>query len=260
MSAALAERGAVVMRLEGVGKDFGAITALRELSLDVRAGEVTAIVGDNGAGKSTLMKIIAGVHQPSRGQIALNGEEIRMTDPSVARNHGIEVVYQDLALADQQTVYMNMFLGRELTRGPFRRLDRKRMARESKELIEELDVRIPNVNARVSDLSGGQRQGVAIGRAAHWATQLVLMDEPTAALGVQETKRTEELILRMREGGRAIMVVSHSLDQVFRISDRICILRRGEQAGVLDTTETTGDEVVAMITGLRSGSGFEVDH
>ncbi|MDX6626476.1 MAG: simple sugar transport system ATP-binding protein [Solirubrobacterales bacterium] len=260
MTAALADRGAVVMHLEGVGKDFGAITALRELSLDVRAGEVTAIVGDNGAGKSTLMKIIAGVHQPSRGQIVLNGEEIRMTDPSIARNHGIEVVYQDLALADQQTVYMNMFLGRELTRGPFRRLDRKRMARESKELIEELDVRIPSVNARVSDLSGGQRQGVAIGRAAHWATQLVLMDEPTAALGVQETKRTEELILRMREGGRAIMVVSHSLDQVFRISDRICVLRRGEQAGVLDTAETTGDEVVAMITGLRSGSGFEVDH
>jgi simple sugar transport system ATP-binding protein len=251
MSAATAERGARVMRLEGVGKDFGAVTALRELDLDVHAGEVLAIVGDNGAGKSTLMKLVAGVHQPTRGRIVLGDEPVRMSSPSVARRHGIEVVYQDLALADQQPVYMNVFLGRELTRGPLRRLDRKRMARESKQLIDELDVRLPSVNARVRDLSGGQRQGVAIGRAAHWAKLLVLMDEPTAALGVQETRRTEELIMRMRERGRGIMIVSHSLDQVFRISDRICVLRRGEQIGVLNTADTTGDEVVSMITGLR---------
>jgi ABC-type sugar transport system ATPase subunit len=255
MTASGAERGEVVMRLEKVGKDFGAVTALRETSLDVRAGEVMAIVGDNGAGKSTMMKIIAGVHQPSRGQVFLNGEAVRMTDPSVARRHGIEVVYQDLALADQQTVYMNVFLGRELTRGPFRRLDRKRMARESKQMIDELDVRIPSVNSRVRDLSGGQRQGVAIGRAAHWATQLVLMDEPTAALGVQETRRTEELIMRMRERGRGIIIVSHSLDQVFRIADRICVLRRGENVGLFDTAETTGDEIVSTITGLQAKTG-----
>jgi ABC-type sugar transport system ATPase subunit len=255
MTASGAERGKVVMRLDKVGKDFGAVTALQETSLDVRAGEVLAIVGDNGAGKSTMMKIIAGVHQPSRGQVFLNGEPIRMTDPGVARRHGIEVVYQDLALADQQTVYMNVFLGRELTRGPFRRLDRKRMARDSKQMIDELDVRIPNVNSRVRDLSGGQRQGVAIGRAAHWATQLVLMDEPTAALGVQETQRTEELIMRMRERGRGIIIVSHSLDQVFRIADRICVLRRGEHIGVLDTAQTTGDEIVSMITGLQAKTG-----
>jgi simple sugar transport system ATP-binding protein len=252
MTANGAGSGEVVMLLDKVGKDFGAVTALQEVSLDVRAGEVVAIVGDNGAGKSTMMKIIAGVHQPSRGQVYLNGEPIRMTDPGVARRHGIEVVYQDLALADQQPVYMNVFLGRELTRGPFRRLDRKRMARESREMIEELDVRIPSVNSRVRDLSGGQRQGVAIGRAAHWATQLVLMDEPTAALGVQETQRTEELIMRMRERGRGIIIVSHSLDQVFRIADRICVLRRGEQIGVLQTAETTGDEIVSMITGLQA--------
>jgi simple sugar transport system ATP-binding protein len=251
MSAATAERGARVMRLEGVGKDFGAVTALRELDLDVHAGEVLAIVGDNGAGKSTLMKLVAGVHQPSRGRIVLGDEPVRMSSPSVARRYGIEVVYQDLALADQQPVYMNVFLGRELTRGPLRRLDRKRMARESNQLIDELDVRLPSVNARVRDLSGGQRQGVAIGRAAHWAKLLVLMDEPTAALGVQETRRTEELIMRMRERGRGIMIVSHSLDQVFRISDRICVLRRGEQIGVLNTADTTGDDVVSMITGLR---------
>jgi ABC-type sugar transport system ATPase subunit len=252
MSAAASNgRGAPVMRLEAIGKDFGAVTALRECSLDVHAGEVVAIVGDNGAGKSTLMKMIAGVHQPTRGRILLNGEPVRMSDPAIARGHGIEVVYQDLALANQQPVYMNMFLGRELTRGPLRRLDRKRMARESQALMDELDVRVPSVNASVRDLSGGQRQGVAIGRAAHWARLLVLMDEPTAALGVQETARTEELILRMRERGRGIMIVSHSLDQVFRISNRICVLRRGEQIGVLETPQTTGDEVVSMITGLR---------
>jgi simple sugar transport system ATP-binding protein len=145
MSAATAERGARVMRLEGVGKDFGAVTALRELDLDVHAGEVLAIVGDNGAGKSTLMKLVAGVHQPTRGRIVLGDEPVRMSSPSVARRCGIEVVYQDLALADQQSVYMNVFLGRELTRGPLRRLDRKRMARESKQLIDEIDVRLPSV-------------------------------------------------------------------------------------------------------------------
>ena len=251
MTATAPERGAPVMRLEAVGKDFGAVTALRELSLDVHAGEVLAVVGDNGAGKSTLMKMIAGVHQPTRGRILLDGEPIRMSNPSVARNHGIEVVYQDLALADQQPVFMNVFLGRELTRGPLRRLDRKRMAAESEALIKELDVRLPSVQARVRDLSGGQRQGVAIGRAAHWAKSLVLMDEPTAALGVQETRRTEQLIMRMRDRGRAIVVVSHSLDQVFRISDRICVLRRGEQIGVRETAQVDGDEIVAMITGLR---------
>ena len=251
MTAVASERAGPVMRLEGVGKDFGAVTALRELSLDVHAGEVLAIVGDNGAGKSTLMKMIAGVYQPTRGRILLDGEPVRMSNPSVARGHGIEVVYQDLALADQQPVFMNVFLGRELTRGPLRRLDRKRMATESKALIDELDVRLPSVHARVRDLSGGQRQGVAIGRAAHWARSLVLMDEPTAALGVQETRRTEELIMRMRDRGRAIMVVSHSLDQVFRISDRICVLRRGDQIGVRETAQTDGDEIVAMITGLR---------
>jgi simple sugar transport system ATP-binding protein len=239
------------VRLEGIGKDFGAVTALQSVALAVSPGEVIAVVGDNGAGKSTLVKIIAGIFPPSRGRILLDGEEVRMSGPMTARRHGIEVVYQDLALADEQPVYMNMFLGRELTTGPLRRLDRKRMARETQTVIEELDIRVPRVSARVRDLSGGQRQGVAIGRAMHWARGLVLMDEPTAALGVQETRRTEELILRMRERGRAIVIVSHSLDQVFRISDRICVLRRGEQIGVRETAQTDGDEIVAMITGLK---------
>jgi ABC-type sugar transport system ATPase subunit len=240
-----------LVRLDGVRKEFGAVVALEEVTLDVGAGEIVALVGDNGAGKSTLIKLIAGVHQPTSGEIRLEGLPVRLSAPTDARNQGIEVVYQDLALADQQPVYMNMFLGRELVRGPLRRLDRERMARETQRLLDELEIRVPSPRATIRDLSGGQRQGVAIARATHWAQRLVLMDEPTAALGVQETARVEDIIVRMRDRGRAILLVSHSLDQVFRISDRICVLRRGHQVGVRPTSETNGDEIVSMITGLR---------
>ena len=240
-----------LVRLDRVRKEFGGVVALQEVTLDINPGEIVALVGDNGAGKSTLIKMIAGVHQPTSGQIVLEGEAVRLTNPNDSRAHGIEVVFQDLALADQQPVYMNMFLGRELVRGPLRRLDRDRMAAETQELLNELDVRIPSPHATIRDLSGGQRQGVAIGRATHWAERLVLMDETTAALGVQETSRVEDIIMRMRERGRAILIVSHSLDQVFRISDRICVLRRGHQVGIRNTAETDGDEIVSMITGLR---------
>jgi simple sugar transport system ATP-binding protein len=240
-----------LVQLDRVRKEFGAVVALEEVTLDVHPGEIVALVGDNGAGKSTLVKLIAGVHQPTTGEIVLDGEPVRFHGPNDARSNGIEVVYQDLALANDQPVYMNMFLGRELVRGPLRRLDRARMAAETQGLLDELDIRIDSPRQTIRELSGGQRQGVAIGRAVHWAERLVLMDEPTAALGVQETKRVEELILRMRERGRAIVIVSHSLDQVFRISDRICVLRRGVQVGIRRTAETDGDEIVSLITGLR---------
>jgi ABC-type sugar transport system ATPase subunit len=249
--AAMSTSTAPLVRLEGVRKEFGAVVALEKVDLDVSAGEIVALVGDNGAGKSTLVKLIAGVHQPTSGSILLDGEPVALHNPNDSRRYGIEVVFQDLALADNQPVYMNMFLGRELVRGPLRRLDRARMATETQQLLDELDIRVPSSRATIRDLSGGQRQGVAIGRATHWAQRLVLMDEPTAALGVQETARVEESIVRMRERGRAILIVSHSLDQVFRISDRICVLRRGTQVGVRRTAETTGDEIVSMITGLR---------
>ena len=240
-----------LVRLDRVRKEFGGVVALQELTLDIRAGEIVALVGDNGAGKSTLIKTIAGVHQPTSGQIVLEGQPVRFAKPTDSREHGIEVVYQDLALVDQQPVYMNMFLGRERVRGPLRRLDRDRMATETQVLLDELDIRVPSPKATIRDLSGGQRQGVAIARATHWAQRLVLMDEPTAALGVQETGRVEDIIMRMRERGRAILIVSHSLDQVFRLSDRICVLRRGQQVGVVETAATDGDAIVSMITGLR---------
>jgi ABC-type sugar transport system ATPase subunit len=242
---------APLIRLDRVRKEFGAVVALEEVTLDVDPGEVMALVGDNGAGKSTLVKIIAGVHPPTSGEVVLAGQPVHFSGPLDARKHGIEVVYQDLALANDQPVYMNMFLGRELVRGPLRQLDRRRMAAETQALLDELDIRIDSPRKTIRDLSGGQRQGVAIGRAVHWAQRLVLMDEPTAALGVQETARVEELILRMRERGRAILIVSHSLDQVFRVADRICVLRRGRQVGMCRTVETDGDQIVSMITGLR---------
>jgi ABC-type sugar transport system ATPase subunit len=240
-----------LVRLERVRKEFGALIALEELTLDVDGGEIVALVGDNGAGKSTAVKCIAGVYPPTSGRILLEGQPVHFSSPLDARGDGIETVFQDLALANAQPVYMNMYLGRELVRGPLRMLDREAMAAETQRLLDGLDVRIGSPLKTIRELSGGQRQGVAIARAVQWAQRLVVMDEPTAALGLAETRRVEELIRLMRDRGIAILIVSHSLDQVFRLADRICVLRRGKQVGIRRTSETTGDEIVAMITGLH---------
>lgn len=237
--------------LDGIRKTFGGVVALDHVDLSVNSSEIVALVGDNGAGKSTLVKVIAGVYQPDAGIVRLEGKEAQFHDPTAARDQGIEVVYQDLALADQQSVYRNLFLGRELVTGVLRRLDSKLMQKQTAQILENLDVRIPSPRSMVRELSGGQRQGVAIGRATHWATRLVIMDEPTAALGVAETARVEQTITRLRERGLAVLLVSHNLDQVFRLADRICVLRRGTQVAVVDIDEVTGEDVVAMITGLR---------
>ena len=240
-----------VLSLKNIHKAFGGVVAIENFSLDLNAGEIVALVGDNGAGKSTLIKIVSGVHAPSDGEMKLDGEAVTFADASTARSRGIEVVYQDLALADQQPVYMNMFLGREPVKGPLRLLDRKKMISDTQELVDELDVRIPSARATIRDLSGGQRQGVAIARATHWAKKLILLDEPTAALGVAETAKVEKIIQGLRERNIAILIISHSLDQVFRLSDRICVLRRGKQIGVRDARKTDKNEIVAMITGLN---------
>ena len=239
-----------VLSLKGIRKTFGAILAVEDVSLELHSGEIVALVGDNGAGKSTLIKIVSGVHRPSSGHMQLDGRMVAFPNAGSARGMGIEVVYQDLALADQQPVYMNLFLGRELTRTPFAVLDRGRMRREARALVQELDVRIPSVRSAIRDLSGGQRQGVAIARATHWASKLVLLDEPTAALGVAETARVEELIMSLKDRNLAVLLVSHNLDQVFRLSDRICVLRRGRQIGVRRTSATSKNEIVSMITGV----------
>jgi D-xylose transport system ATP-binding protein len=239
------------LELRGITKRFGHLTALAGVDLAAYAGQVLAVVGDNGAGKSTVVQCLAGVLAPTAGRIILEGDPVRFSSPLDARAHGIDVVPQDLALASAQPVYMNVFLGRELVKGPLRLLDRPAMAAQTSTLLEELDVHLESAARPIRDLSGGQRQAVAIARAVHWAQRLVLMDEPTAALGIAETARVEELILRLRERGRGILLVSHSLDQVLRLADRVCVLRRGRQVGVRRTSETSGDELVAMITGLR---------
>ncbi|WP_119698651.1 ATP-binding cassette domain-containing protein [Microbacterium halotolerans] len=243
---------ATPLRLTGIRKKFGGIVAIEQFDLDVGAGEIVALVGDNGAGKSTLIKIISGLYQPSEGEISLNGEPVVFRDASDAREKGVEVVYQDLALVPEQPVYMNMFLGRELTKGPIGILDRKGMAKQTQELVDTLDVRIPSARATLSDLSGGQRQGIAICRATHWASGIVLLDEPTAALGVAETAKVEELIVKLKERGMAVLIVSHNMDQVFRIADRVSVLRRGTQVATKKLSDTSHNEVVAMITGLVS--------
>jgi simple sugar transport system ATP-binding protein len=251
-AAAPEQTGTAALTLRGVRKEFGGVVAIQGFDLEVHRGEVVALVGDNGAGKSTLIKMVSGIYQPTAGEIALDGETVKLSDPSVARGLGVEVVHQDLAIADHQPVFMNMFLGRELVRGPLRRLDKKRMAAETQKLVDELDVRIPSARSTIRDLSGGQRQGVAISRATHWARNLVLMDEPTAALGVAETAKVEELILRLRDRNLAVLLVSHNLDQVMRLADRVAVLRRGVQIGTRVTAETDKNEIVSMITGLQN--------
>ena len=239
-----------VLSLEHIHRTFGGLVAIEDFSLDVYPGEVVALVGDNGAGKSTLIKIIAGVLKPTRGRLLIEESEATFDDPSDAQRLGIQVVYQDLALADSQPVYMNMFLGRELTTGPLLRLDRRRMIAETERLLRDLDVRIPSAKATIRELSGGQRQSVAIARATRGTGKLVLMDEPTAALGVAETAKVEGIILGLKARNLPILIISHNLDQVFRLSDRICVLRRGRQIGVRQTKTVDKNEIVSMITGL----------
>ncbi len=242
---------APVLELQDIRKTFGGVVAIENFSLDIHPGEIVALVGDNGAGKSTLIKIVSGVYPPTSGTITIDGESVSMSSAIMARAHGVEVVYQDLALADQQTVYMNLFLGRELVRKRFGLLDRSRMISETEKLVRDLDVRIPSPHSIVRDLSGGQRQGVAIARATHWAKKLILLDEPTAALGVAETAKVEEIVGSLRARSIGVLLISHSLDQVFRLSDRICVLRRGNQIGVHETGATNKNEIIAMITGVN---------
>ncbi|MFC0527655.1 ATP-binding cassette domain-containing protein [Phytohabitans kaempferiae] len=248
-----------MIEVRGVGKSFGSVTALREASLWANPGEVTAIVGDNGAGKSTLIKCIAGVHAPDSGEIRLDGERVHFRSPEGARAHGVETVYQDLALADDLYVWQNMFLNRELTRGigPVRLLDRRRMQQRSRELIDSLSVSMPSIGSRVRRLSGGQRQAVAIARAVMWGSKVIIMDEPTAALGLRETAQVEKLIRTVVERGTTVLVISHNMEQVMRLAARVWVMRGGRVVGGAQTSEVTGDQLVGMITGAVPGTSAE---
>jgi ABC-type sugar transport system ATPase subunit len=230
-------------------KSFGSINAVQGFNLRIHPGEVVALVGDNGAGKSTIVKMLSGMIAPSSGAILAEGSRVEFKAPTDARRCGIETVHQDLALVTQQPVYSNLYLGRELRFKRVPLLNHRAMRSEARTLFDDLDVNIPNLNAPVGRLSGGQRQAIAIARAAHWARAMVIMDEPTAALGVAETARVEQLIQRLSSRGTAILIVSHNLDQVFRLASRIAVMRRGKYVGEVATAEVDSNDLVGMITG-----------
>lgn len=240
-----------------IKKSFGSVEALKGVSLSAKPGEVTAIIGDNGAGKSTLIKCISGVYSSDQGSILINGEEVNFTNPEESRTSGIETVYQTLSLIEDLSIWQNLFLNREITKGfgPFKVLNKSKMMDEASKMLKNLDVHIPSIKSRTRRLSGGQRQAVAICRAAGWGSSVVIMDEPTAALGVRETAKVEELIQRMKSQGLAILLISHNFDQVLRLADQIWVMRQGELMAGLRANETSGDELVALITGAKSGRG-----
>ena len=243
---------AALLETRNLSKSFGAVQALRDLSMSVRAGEVVALAGDNGAGKTTLIKALSGVYRPSSGEILLEGQPVNFASPQEARERGIETIYQDLALADTLSIGANIFLGRE----PMRRalgfipvLDRRAMARAARETMALLDFHVSRMDAPVSNFSGGQRQAVAIGRAVHWNARILIMDEPTAALGVPEQRKVIALIHGLKAQGRGVIFISHNLQDIFAVSDRIIVLRRGVQAGERRISETSHEEVVRLMIG-----------
>jgi len=245
-----------LVAMHGITKRFGGVTALEDVDLELNAGEVLAIVGDNGAGKSTLIKVLTGALRPSEGSISLNGEPLLMNSHSDAINHGIDAVYQTLALADHLTPADNMFLGSELTKSVMGMtfLDNKLMKAEAQRTLQErLGVTLRSMDVSTDSLSGGQRQAIAIARAVyHSNLKVLVMDEPTAALGPRETARTLKLIEAVREQGLGVIVISHSLDDVFAVSDRIQIMRRGKRAGVVNTSDSSITAVLGMMVGAAS--------
>jgi len=237
-----------LLRLRGIQKSFGAVHVLRGVDLDVRPGAVTALVGDNGAGKSTLIKGIAGIHAFDEGDYLFDGEPVKVHGPRDANALGIEVVYQDLALCDNLDVVHNMFLGREL-RTPGRTIDEDTMEQRARETLDSLSVRtLSSVRTPVASLSGGQRQTVAIARAVLWNSKIVILDEPTAALGVAQTEQVLKLVRRLADRGLGVVLISHNLNDVFEVADEIAVLYLGQMVAQLRTSDTTRGQVVEAIT------------
>lgn len=240
------------LRITNLVKRFGGLTAVDDVSLEVYPGEVVGLIGDNGAGKSTLIKMVSGVYRPDGGHIYLQGREITMASPLEARDLGIETIYQDLALCENLDATINIFLGREPTRrllGVFKQVDRHLMLTESEQVLERLDIEIPNLQRPIRQMSGGQRQAVAIARAVYWNAHLVIMDEPTAALAVPEQRKVIELVHTLRSQEVPVIIISHNLQDVFAVADRAIVMRRGKKAGERMISETTSDELVSLMIG-----------
>ncbi|HEX2146095.1 MAG TPA: ATP-binding cassette domain-containing protein [Pseudorhizobium sp.] len=248
-----------ILETVGLTKHYGGVHALEGANFKIHAGEHVAIMGDNGAGKSTFVRQITGVERPTRGQIIFNGTPVSFENPMEAREAGIETVFQSLALADELDVPDNLFLGRELVRfrlGPFSILDYKAMRQRTLEALEKTAVKIPNLRNTIRNMSGGQRQCVAIARTATFHSKLTIMDEPTAALGVQETAQVENIIRTLKQQGEPLILISHNMRQVFDLVDRIVVFRRGRIVADLSKEETDGQDVVAYITGAKTGAEF----
>jgi ABC-type sugar transport system ATPase subunit len=250
----IAERGDVILEARGITRYYGSLAALESVDLQVSRGEVVGLVGDNGAGKSTLLKILCGAIRPTSGWIFVDGEAAHFHSPRDSRARGIEVVYQDLALATELSVAENIFLGREQRRGGplarFRILDRPAMARGAKTTLDSLGIRMDDVRARCGLLSGGQRQAVAVARAIRWGSKVLLLDEPTAALAVMEQRKIGALILEVKKQNVGVVLVSHNLRQVHELCDRVVVLLRGRMVANLRTDQTTVEEIVRWITGI----------
>ncbi len=252
MSAAAAVSTAPILRCRGLVKRFGGLVAVNGVDLDLHPGEVLALVGDNGAGKSTMVQMISGVFRSDGGTIELDGQPKVFNSPEDARAAGIETIYQDLALCDNLTAADNIFLGRELKRrrfGILPGLNQPEMRQKARTVLDELHIRIPDLEAPVRQLSGGQRQAVAISRAVYWQARIMIMDEPTAALGVPEQRKVMELIRMLKSRGVPVILISHNMQDVFEISDRIFVMRRGSKVGDFVTAETESNEVVRTMIG-----------
>ncbi len=251
----------IVLETRDLTKHYGGVHALEGANFTLRKGEHVAIMGDNGAGKSTFVRQITGVEQRTRGEVIFDGKPVHFAGPLDAREAGIETVFQTLALADHLDVPDNLFLGREKTKlnwlGPFRLLDYKAMRQDTIDGLNKTGVKIPNIRNTIQNMSGGQRQCVAIARTATFHSKLTIMDEPTAALGVQETAQVENIIRTLKEDGEPLILVSHNMRQVMDLVDRIVVFRRGRMVADLKKEETDGQDIVAYITGAKTGAEFE---
>ncbi len=251
--------GIPLIEMKDISKTFGAVQALKNVDFEVMPGEIVGLVGDNAAGKSTLMKILSGAYVADHGEIRMNGKRVHITDPVDSRNLGIEMLYQNFALAGNINIYQNIFLGRELTKnylgGLFKILNKREMASRSVDLISRLKIDIHQVTKRVKELSGGQQQSVAIARVIAFNARLIIMDEPTANLGVKEVGRLLDLLRRLREEGISIIFISHRMDDIFSVGDRVIVLKRGRRVGMKRVRETTTKEIVHLIVSGDSEEG-----
>jgi ABC-type sugar transport system ATPase subunit len=261
MNDANGDRREPMLSVRNLVKRFGGLTAVNDVSLDVFPGEVVGLVGDNGAGKSTLIKCVSGVHHADAGVMLFEGREVHFSRPIEARQAGIETIYQDLALAGNLDVSANIFLGREVKkrhlRGAVKTLDEKAMRSESDAILERLGITIPQMRLEIEKLSGGQRQAVAIARAIYWNARLMIMDEPTNNLGVPEQRKVMALIATLREAGVPVILISHTLPDVFAITDRIVVMHRGRKVAEMATSSTDTTEVVEYMVGAREPQEVE---